>query len=604
MDGKKRIMTIITSMLFTFAVVIVIIVAINFRDYSQKQAFNKAKITAELIRDGLTAHMTSGTMDQRSQFLQNVKHSSSAQDIWIFRSQKVIKQFGAGFNNEVVRDEIDKEVIASGKHKQIITEDMDNATLRITIPYIATAYNTPNCLECHTQAKEGDVLGGITMVFDIQNIRDTGAATLFKIIFISIVLTIGFLYVANRLIAPYFKALIDIEGVFKKADIGDYSIRLDTNTSGETREVAKWLNNLFEKLEGTIGAIEKNISLFVADRKLQYNDPLSKSKAVIEDLADIYKFKKTIEHDKNKDVIYARLVKFFKESLNINDISLYEVDATTDTRKLIYDDTPEKFCDIADKNTSEHCRAYRTNSVIISDEFPNLCQACNTTKEYLCMNHTINDTISLVLNVKPKNKDELHENKKAIGYIRNYLESAKPVLQSKILTDILQESNHKDGLTGLYNRKYLDKFMENITKDKETFGIIMLDIDFFKKVNDTYGHDSGDIAIKTLSNIMQENSYTKDTVFRFGGEEFVIYVDDADKAYDLADKIRIAFSKVVFEFNGDSIQKTLSAGVSIYPQDAKSIWTLIKYADLALYEAKESGRNKIVRFYPELALKN
>ena len=171
MDGKKRIMTIITSMLFTFAVVIVIIVAINFRDYSQKQAFNKAKITAELIRDGLTAHMTSGTMDQRSQFLQNVKHSSSAQDIWILRSQKVIKQFGAGFNNEIVRDEIDKEVIASGKHKLIITEDMDNATLRITIPYIATAYNTPNCLECHTQAKEGDVLGGITMVFDIQSIR-------------------------------------------------------------------------------------------------------------------------------------------------------------------------------------------------------------------------------------------------------------------------------------------------------------------------------------------------------------------------------------------------------------------------------------------------
>jgi diguanylate cyclase (GGDEF)-like protein len=359
------------------------------------------------------------------------------------------------------------------------------------------------------------------------------------------------------------------------------------------------VNELLKREIGEV--IEKNISLFVADRKLQYSDPLTKSEAVIEDLADIYKFKKTIEHDKNKDVIYARLVKFFKESLSINDISLYEVSTITDTRKLIYDDTPEKFCDIADKNTSEHCRAYRTDSVILSDEFPNLCQACNTTKEYLCINHPINDTISLILNIKPKNKEELHENKKAIGYIRNYLESAKPVLQSKILTEILQESNLKDGLTGLFNRKYLDEYMDGLTNKQTQFGIIMLDIDFFKMVNDTYGHDNGDEAIKMLSELFRELINPNDIAFRFGGEEFVIYVDDSAATEELANEIRIAFSNIVFDFNGDSVKKTLSAGVSLYPDDGKSAWKLIKYADLALYEAKESGRNRVVKYYSKLS---
>jgi len=70
---------------------------------------------------------------------------------------------------------------------------------------------------------------------------------------------------------------------------------------------------------------------------------------------------------------------------------------------LIYDDTPEKFCNIADTHTSVRCRAYRTNSVVASDDFENICQACKTEKEYLCINYQIDTNVSLVVNIKPKN---------------------------------------------------------------------------------------------------------------------------------------------------------------------------------------------------------
>jgi diguanylate cyclase (GGDEF)-like protein len=597
MHGSKKILTITSMMLLVFALVVIVIVSINFRDFSQEQEIQKAKNVAYLVRDGLTAHMVNGTMDQRELFLDNAKDSSSALKVWIFRSQKVIEQYGKGYNNEVTKDAIDNQVIQTGKAEQVIDETLNKATLRITIPYIATTENKPNCLECHTNSQEGDVLGGITMVFSMDDIRTNAVITLIKILGITMVAILIFIYITSGLLKPYTSALVFIKESLKKANSGDYSARIDTKKDDESTEVSQWLNTLLAKLENTVGAIEKNISLFVADRRKKYNDPLEKSQDVINDLAMIYRFKKTIEQDKSKDIIYHRLIKIFKEQLHVADLSFYEVDIKNDKRILIYDDTPDKFCEIADCNTSEHCRAYRTKSIVISDEFEDICQACDTPKEYLCINYPIDDNISLVLNIKPDNKDELHENKKAIGYIRNYLESARPVLQSKILTDILQKSNMIDGLTGLYNRKYLDKFMDTNTKQYASFAIAMVDIDYFKKVNDTYGHDAGDMILKGLSELLLKLLKSDDIAFRFGGEEFLIFIPQVKSAHELMESIRLVFEGTSFNVGGQNINKTLSSGISYYPADATSVWQVIKCADLALYEAKNTGRNRVIEYH-------
>jgi len=535
-------------------------------------------------------------MDKREFFLKNAKESSGALKIWLFRTKKVTELFGKGFANEKIKDAIDKKTIETAQMQKVINERLIKSTLRITIPYIATTEQNPNCLSCHTNAKEGDVLGGISMVFDIDDTRNEAMLTILKIVGITIVFIILFLYVTNRFLKPYTNMLVNIKESLQKASNGDYSSKIEVKDGDDSTEVAIWMNTLLEKLQNTIGSIENNISLFVSDRREKFNDPLEKSQAIIKDIANIYKFKRTIEQDISKDVIYKRLVRIFKNQLHVADISLYEVDIKKDKRLLVYDDTKEKFCESADVKTSQRCRAFRTNSVVMSDDFENICQACKTHKEYLCINYPIDENISLVLNIKPENIEELHENKKAIGYIKNYLESARPVLQSRILTTILQQSNMIDGLTGLFNRKYLNIFMETNIKEYKNYAVAMLDIDYFKKVNDSFGHDAGDRVLKGLSEIFREAIKKEDIAFRFGGEEFLVFMPNGIDAKETIQKIKDKFEKTIFDMGKESINKTVSAGISCYNDDKTSIWQVIKYADIALYEAKNSGRNKIVLY--------
>ena len=594
--GNKKILSIISGIMLSFLVTIIVVLVINFREFTLSKEFDKAETIASLVKDGLTAHMVSGTMIHRKLFLENAKKSSNARDIWIFRTKKVTDLFGKGFKNETLRDAIDKEVIKSGKIQTTLNEDLINPTLRITIPYIATSNSNPDCLTCHTNAKEGDVLGGISMVFDIENARIGGIVTILKIIGISLIFIMIFVLITNRFLKPYVGALMSIKESLKKASEGDYSSRIKIDGNDESTEAFRWLNTLFEKLEDTINSIEKNISLFVSDRRQKFNDPLEKAKYVIEDIATLYKFKRTIEQDISKDVIYQRLVRIFKEKLHVADLSLYEVDIKKDIRVLIYDDTPEKFCEKANKLTNIRCRAYRTNSIIASDDFENICQVCKTDKEYLCINYQLDENISLVLNIKPENEEELFENKKAIGYIKNYLESARPVLQNKILTQILQRSNMIDGLTQIFNRKYLDVFMDTKIKNYKEYSLAMIDIDYFKKVNDTFGHDAGDIVLKGLSDIFKKSIAKDDIAFRFGGEEFLIFISNPKNAIKTIQKIKDDFENKTFNLNGENLNKTLSAGIACYNNDNSSPWQIIKYADVAMYEAKNSGRNRIVLY--------
>ncbi len=592
----KKIVIILGSMIFLFSFTILLIFVFNVRDYIIKQEFKKAESMAQLVKTGLTAHMVDNTMDKRDFFLKGVQKHSGALKLWIFRSKKVEELYGKGFANESIRDDTDKKVIDTGKMQNVFQDDLHNPALRITIPYIATRDSEPNCLKCHANAKIGDVLGGVSMVFSLSNIRDESILTIVKILIATVLFALIFIYITDKLLKPYVGIIDDIKDLLLHAKNGDYSKRINIKDHKTSQNIGVLMNLFFDRVEATVSSIEKNISTLVADRKTGLADPFEKAQHAINDVALIYKFKRTIENDISKEMIYERLIETFKDQLLLDDLSLYEVHIKEDVRVLIYDDTPDKFCQIADTKTSVHCRAYRTNTIVLSDEFPNICKACETTKEYLCINYTIDENISLVLNIKPKDKKELEKNKKAIGYIRSYLEAAKPVLESKILTAILEKSNHVDGLTGLYNRKYLDNFLEKEVKNYNTFAMAMIDIDYFKKVNDTYGHDVGDRVLKGLSEIFKKCVGEKGEIFRFGGEEFLIFLPDVKTAKDIVTNIKDSFEKKVYEVNGQSFNKTLSAGMSFYKQDSDHVWQVVKNADIALYEAKESGRNRVVLY--------
>ncbi|MBU3088191.1 diguanylate cyclase [Clostridium gasigenes] len=158
----------------------------------------------------------------------------------------------------------------------------------------------------------------------------------------------------------------------------------------------------------------------------------------------------------------------------------------------------------------------------------------------------------------------------------------------------------KDFLTGLNNVRTFDnilnKLINNAIEKEERLSILMIDIDFFKNINDNYGHYSGDLVLKQLSNILVSSSRGFDVVSRNGGEEFTVILLDCNftHATTIAERIRKNVEEYIFTSEGNrSINITVSIGISSYPDITTNINDLLAQADDALYLAKRTGRNKV-----------
>ena len=162
-----------------------------------------------------------------------------------------------------------------------------------------------------------------------------------------------------------------------------------------------------------------------------------------------------------------------------------------------------------------------------------------------------------------------------------------------------------DSLTGLYVRRYfMVKLQEEIHRAErydKIISIIMADLDRFKNINDTYGHDAGDRALKAISHFLQKNIRDVDAIARYGGEEFVMLIPDADKdaAFNLAERLREELAKIKLD-NLPAI--SISFGIATFPTDGTEVEDLIRKADAAMYAAKRAGRNKSVKYAENMQL--
>ncbi len=163
----------------------------------------------------------------------------------------------------------------------------------------------------------------------------------------------------------------------------------------------------------------------------------------------------------------------------------------------------------------------------------------------------------------------------------------------------LEEMATTDGLTGCLNKRaFLDELDRKI-RSAERFGrklsLLVTDIDHFKSVNDTYGHDVGDVVIKELGTILKRAKRDTDSVARFGGEEFCVLCEETDTegAVRLAERIREELGQKVFTTDLGKLSVRCSVGVATFPEDAKTSAELFKITDQALYAAKRSGRNRV-----------
>jgi diguanylate cyclase (GGDEF)-like protein/PAS domain S-box-containing protein len=191
--------------------------------------------------------------------------------------------------------------------------------------------------------------------------------------------------------------------------------------------------------------------------------------------------------------------------------------------------------------------------------------------------------------------------------LENDLTAMNEILWAKIeevesLRAQVQEQAIRDALTGIYNRRFLteslDKEIARAEREHTPISIVMLDVDHFKKFNDTYGHKCGDLVLKYLANFLVENARQGDTVCRFGGEEFVILMPNAtdEDAYERAETWRRDYSEKPFHYEGKDLYTSFSAGVAGYPLHGSEGDAILHAADEALYFSKSQGRNKVTLY--------
>jgi diguanylate cyclase (GGDEF)-like protein len=184
---------------------------------------------------------------------------------------------------------------------------------------------------------------------------------------------------------------------------------------------------------------------------------------------------------------------------------------------------------------------------------------------------------------------------------RTLAEHAALALANLRLRETLQMQSVRDPLTGLYNRRYMEESLERelrrSTRKKSSLGVMMIDVDHFKRFNDTFGHEAGDSVLRELANLFRAQFRGEDITCRYGGEEFTIILPEAsmEATRQRAEELREGAKHLSTEFRGQSLDRiTLSIGVSSFPEHGSAGETLLRAADSALYCAKDQGRDRVV----------
>jgi diguanylate cyclase (GGDEF)-like protein len=215
-------------------------------------------------------------------------------------------------------------------------------------------------------------------------------------------------------------------------------------------------------------------------------------------------------------------------------------------------------------------------------------------KSIVCIPMMVYSDVIGVINVTNK----MNEN----GFTEEDVELLKAVAdQAAVAINKAQlwEMAVTDGLTGLYVRRYfMVKFQEELHRAErynKALSIVMCDLDHFKRINDSFGHTVGDRVLKAVGRFLQNNIRDVDIIARYGGEEFVILLPEAEKeeAFTVSERLRNSLADMKID---GLPQMTVSLGIASYPEDGESIDLIIKQADTALYAAKQTGRNRVVKY--------
>ncbi|PKO34521.1 MAG: diguanylate cyclase [Betaproteobacteria bacterium HGW-Betaproteobacteria-7] len=593
-----------------------VLVAISlyaFRSFSIASATEHIRTAGEIVRVHLTESMINGVIDKRESFLQRLVEVQGLKSARVIRSPEVEKQFGKGLSMESVADDTESAVLREGKARFELITQGDEPLFRGTIPYIATASGSPNCLQCH-QVAEGAVLGAVTMSMSIAALKEkalftvagiAGAVTLFSLLMVLLL---------RRLLRPISDTANAVEGAVQRALRGDFQAHVEQRTNDEIGQIAADMNRLLTFLDDGLNRIGNNVARLTERTPAPGENLLTATIDMVEGLTRAAHFKQAIEEDESKTEIYQRLAVTLKNEFSLDEFSLYEISSNKRQIRTIMVDGEAadtcRWCDPQILIRPEACRVRRTGHIVDGVTHPEICYSFRPPAElgarrHVCFPVNHSGAVGSVVQLLTTPEEEKSLLAK-IPFVNVYLRETAPVLETKRLMESLRDSTLRDPMTGLNNRRFLEEYVEtlvaSVQRKRTHAAILMLDLDYFKMVNDTYGHDAGDAVLKALSTVLKRSVRASDLVIRYGGEEFLIILIDSggEAAEQVAENIRAAVEELKVQVAGIVLQKTISIGISDFPTDSDTFWQAVKFADVALYQAKERGRNRVIRFTPAM----
>ncbi|MBK9161007.1 MAG: diguanylate cyclase [Nitrosomonadales bacterium] len=611
MKLKSKILLVTTVATATCALLFAVATVYVFGELAERDVSTQGKMGAELMRLTVTHEMHEGNPEHIKPYLLRLDNIPGLLDAHVVPADSVVKQMNMDVSDRRAATPIELQVLKTGKEAYEYLNDRGHV-FHYAIPYVATSTDPSNCMACH-QAREGEVLGVVSLSMDVSAQHDMAFWSVIGIVLLSFLFGTVIVLAFRRMMQPVVETTQDLNRVIRRAEAGDFSERLQKRGDDEVGEIADKTNQFMQILEDSFGNITKQVEgLGSCNDRSGKGGLLAHTVQVVNNMVSASHFKQAIENDRDLGDVYDRVCRVLTEKFSLKRYSFYEVANSKNHLTLIaargLPDKAELWCDREVTVDCDACRAKRTALIVSSVDEDRICSAyCGNQVQdnehllHICIPIMLSGSVGGVLQVL-FTREEAAEVQENMVTLQTYLGEAAPVIEAKRLMQSLKDASMHDPMTNLYNRRFLEGYLETllatVQRQKTSVGILMCDVDFFKQVNDTYGHETGDKVLVKVADILKKAIRTSDLAIRFGGEEFVALLIGADEASSMAvaERVRKSMEENVFQTGSGPLKKTISVGISLFPTDGEAFWSCVKYADVAMYQAKESGRNKVLRF--------
>ncbi|MBI2571233.1 MAG: diguanylate cyclase [Candidatus Schekmanbacteria bacterium] len=591
--------------------------------FSQMRAFSVAAV----VKDSLTTFMQTGVINQRDIFLEKLKHTRGLAAVRVVRGYPVIRQFGPPRANEAAVSDIERAVLQTGKMQDLLEESLDRVTYSLIIPYVPSASDAVNCFSCH-KAEPGEALGAVHVTMDLTETRRNGIILMMALMMMFLSFFLAASWIIVTFLRPYTTLYKRLRHNFERMKSGDFTSDIEFKYDDEAGDVARYYVDMASQLNNTFSSIRQKI-LHIMGYTLEPSDnAISDTVKVVNHLVDVYNLKRVIENDISVFDIFRRIEDMIIKEHKVAKYVIYQIEPDSGTMDIVVngalprckgivhehhssgserDQDASGWCHSAVRADAQSCRAVRTRSLVDSRSFSRICPHfvcpmdphCHKGLGYFCVPIIIGGTVGAVVQVA-YGEDDRAQVLQGFPFITRTISEIASAIEAKTYLAIVNRKAEEDPLTKLFNRRFLDdvapKLLAQAVRRDTAIGVLMIDIDEFKQVNDSYGHDVGDRVLGSIAALVLRSIRDSDYAVRYGGEEIVVLLMDAEAggAAVVAETMRARIEAEIIDLSAGPLRKTVSIGVAELPADGRTVDECIKAADVAMYCAKRRGRNRVV----------